>query len=111
MQSTAYEILKWWLPIITAFTLVIKGWSTVVKSVTEWAEKLLNNHLHHIQDNTAEAAELLRDTHAEFKTLRADQATAFADSRRDMMAFMDANNKIQQSILLNLEVLRDRDRA
>lgn len=111
MQYTAaYEFLKWWLPIISAFTIIIRGWRTVVDRVTGWAEKLLNNHLHHIEANTAEAATALRETQEEFRTLRSDQAIAFLDQRRDMVAFMDGNNKIQQSILLNLEVLRDRDR-
>jgi hypothetical protein len=108
MQYTAYEMLKFWLPLVTTFLMVMKGWTTGKKLVTSWAERLLNNHLHHIEANTAEAAQLLKDTHAEFKTLRSDQAVSFMDVRRDMMLFMDGNNKIQQSILTNLEILKDR---
>lgn len=103
-----YEAVKFWLPLATILGLIVQGWRSLVKKITIWVEKLLNNHLHHIEENTAEAAAALRETHAEFKTMRADQAVSFMDVRRDMMLFMDGQSKIQQSILTNLEILKDR---
>lgn len=106
--SAVHEALKFWLPVISAFLLVIKGWKTLVRKLTEWTEKLLNNHLHHIEINTAAAVELLRELPAEFKTLRGDQAISFMDIRRDLTTVVDTNNKVQQAILTNLEILKDR---
>ena len=57
---TAYEILKFWLPIISGFTMVIGAYFSVVKKVSAWADKLLHNHLSHIEsavaNNATEAA-------------------------------------------------------
>jgi hypothetical protein len=46
---TWYEILRWWLPIITVITLVVKAYLSVKKSIGEWTNKLLDNHLAHIE--------------------------------------------------------------
>jgi hypothetical protein len=65
---TPYEILKFWLPIVSAFGLVIKAYTGGKKSVSEFCDKLLTNHLSHIEkattSNAVEAKEtnvLLRD--------------------------------------------------
>lgn len=79
-------MLKFWLPILSAFGLVIKGWRTAVEKVTAWADRLLNNHMHHIEANTAETAEAMRD----------------------LKTYLESNVAIQQSILTNLEILKDR---
>ena len=49
---TAYELIKWWLPLVTAGTIVVKAYLTAKKSISEYAEKLLNNHLAGIETAT-----------------------------------------------------------
>jgi hypothetical protein len=46
---TWYELIRWWLPIITVITLVVKAYLSVKKSIGEWTNKLLDNHLAHIE--------------------------------------------------------------
>ncbi len=49
MTYTIYDQLKFWLPIVTAFGIVIKGYFTVKNNVSSWADQLLHNHMHHIE--------------------------------------------------------------
>ena len=101
MAYTPYEIVKWWLPIISAFGLVIKGWNTGKRMVTGWVDKLLNNHLRHIEQNTAETASVMR---AGFE----EQALSFQGLGSFMHSHSEMDAKVQQAILTNLEILKDR---
>ena len=51
-----YLLLKFWLPLITAFVLVIKGFLLAGKGISMWADSLLNNHLFHIEEANEKAA-------------------------------------------------------
>lgn len=51
-----YALVKFWLPVITAFGLVIKGFHLASVGVSNWADRLLNNHLSHIEDSNERAA-------------------------------------------------------
>lgn len=57
MNYTIMEQVRWWLPIASAFALVVKGYLAAKKSISEGMHQLLNNHLDHIQTATM-------DTHA-----------------------------------------------
>lgn len=59
--NDAYEAMKFWLPIITAATLLWKAYSAVKKNVTAWGSSLLDNHLHTIQEETKITNVLLRE--------------------------------------------------
>jgi hypothetical protein len=101
MQYSAYEIFKYWLPLISGFGLVISAWKTTKELFTAWADKLLNNHLHHIEINTAE-------TVLTMKQVLEEQRTNFSLIRDDFHERAELDTKVQQAILTNLEVLRDR---
>ena len=105
---TTYEVIKWWLPILSAFGIVIGAWRSARKLVTEWVERLLNNHLHHIELNTADAASALREQREEFVTLRKEQTQGFEMVRQDFSRHSEMDARIQQAILTNLEILKDR---
>lgn len=47
-----YEAVKFWLPLMTIGTLLVKAYLTTKKNIGGWAEKLLSNHLSHIQKAT-----------------------------------------------------------
>ena len=59
MKYSIYEIIKFWLPIVTAFGFILRGYHTITRNVSEWADKLLHNHLSHIEQNTAQSVVLL----------------------------------------------------
>lgn len=59
--------IHFWTPILGAFAAAWKAYSFTKNHVNEWADKLLNNHLAHVQDSLenidraqAEQIELLR---------------------------------------------------
>lgn len=85
-----YAALKFWLPIITAFTMVYKAYGSAKTGITAWADKLLNNHLSHIQSATEETANLMRES------IQADSKYREQDAR------------VQQEIITGIEILRDR---
>jgi hypothetical protein len=85
-----YAALKFWLPMVTAFVLVIKAYRTLSSGVTTWADKLLNNHLSHIQTATEATATLL------------------AQSHKDQQEYQKKDAETQQSIITSLEILKDR---
>ena len=59
--SEAYEAFKYWMPLGSGFYLVIRAYRSAGTKLTEWADKLLNNHLHHIQEATQNTVMILRD--------------------------------------------------
>jgi hypothetical protein len=107
MQYTLYEQLRWWLPIISAFGLVIKAYTSTKKSVTEFAERLLNNHLSGIETATISTEKetkvtnsLLRDNTGKLDML---QATVTDHHEKNL--------QVWTAVTENLTVLRERTRA
>ena len=66
--NALYHEIKFWLPMVTIFGIVIKTWLSSKQGVSDWANKLLNNHLAGIEaatqsteTETKKTNELLRD--------------------------------------------------
>ena len=59
--NDVYEAVKYWGPLAGAFLMVYRGYKKAGAKLTEWADKLLNNHLHHIQEATQATVMILRD--------------------------------------------------
>ncbi len=57
-----YDLIRYWLPIVSAFALVWKAYSGAKKNVSDWAETLFSNHLSHIQTATETTVEETRQT-------------------------------------------------
>lgn len=107
-----YAFVKFWLPIITIVTLVVKGFSTIINRVSVWADKLFDNHMNHIQDSVEKASvavvQLVEcqkgvlDTQtkivSELSTMRQD----FISSSKELMA-------AQHALHVGIEVLKDRE--
>jgi len=66
-----YSELKWWLPMLTGFGMVIKAYLSGKKGVSEWASSLLDNHLHSIETATKSTESETRRTN----TLLTEAAT------------------------------------
>jgi hypothetical protein len=47
----AADITRVWVPFISAITVVWRVYAGAKNSVNEWAHKLLDNHLHHVQES------------------------------------------------------------
>lgn len=106
-----YAIIKFWLPIVTVLTLLVKAFNTIVGRVSEWANKLFDNHMNHIQDSVEKAAvavvQLVEcqkgylDTQtkivSEISTMRSD----FAASSKELM-------QGHHQMMMGIEVLKDR---
>ena len=110
-----YAAFKFWLPLLTAFTFIYKGWKSATRGVTDWADSLLNNHLSHIQRYTEETAIAVKQYAAAslalLEEIRDDgkaAANAVAQVRSDLKGHQDDDMDIQGKILLGIEVLKDR---
>lgn len=110
-----YAALKFWLPMVTAFILICKGYTSGVNKLTTWADKLLNNHLSHIQTATeATAATML--THAAksallLEEIRTDGSAAALSVAQVATNLKDAERRSterQTEILRDLAILKDR---
>ena len=66
-----YSELKWWLPMLTGFGMVIKAYLNGKRVVSEWASSLLDNHLHSIETATKSTESETRRTN----TLLTEAAT------------------------------------
>lgn len=62
MSYTLMDQLRWWLPLVSGFGIVIKAYFSAKKSVTDFAERLLNNHLSGIEAATQSTELLTRHT-------------------------------------------------
>lgn len=104
---TPYDILKFWLPIVSAFGLVIKAYTSTKVSVTTFAEKLLNNHLSGIEKAT---------TSTEVETKKTNELLSGQSGKLDMvqntLADHQAKNlEVWQGVMESLIVLKERTRA
>lgn len=100
--GTAYTELKYWLPMVTLFTI---GWNAK-NSIKKWADQLLNNHLHSIQEATMSTVTetkatnvLLNDNNGKLNML---QNTVHEHHEKEM--------KVWQGIVNTLSILEDRTR-
>ena len=66
-----YGELKWWLPMLAGFGMVIKAYLSGKRGVSEWASSLLDNHLHSIETATKSTESETRRTN----TLLTEAAT------------------------------------
>jgi hypothetical protein len=116
--ATCYAALKFWLPMGTAFGLVIKAYRSLTTGVTSWADKLLNNHLSHIQaatESTASLTKIAAETSAQLlrEILIESRRAAVASSQvqRDLKEYQNKDADTQRDIVTALAVLKDRHQA
>lgn len=106
-----YAGLKFWLPLASAFALIIKAYGTAKKNVSEWADKLLNNHLTHIEAATgATHTETIKTNTLLASAALADMDVArkVADTRVALDTYNEKHEKVWQGVLNTLTVLEDR---
>jgi hypothetical protein len=69
--NSLYGEIKFWLPMVTAFGIIVKAYLNGKKGVSEWASSLLDNHLHSIETATKSTESETRRTN----TLLTEAAT------------------------------------
>jgi len=120
--TTVYEALKYWGPLLTICTLVWRAYHRVTDKVTVWADRLMHNHLAHIQAATEVSAKLLAAVYGHSQTAAIEVEKVAVDLKeyrtwvegvtRDLDKALrehaDHDDKVQAEILRDLAVLKDR---
>ena len=102
--ETLYKALQYWGPVIGGFTIVIRAYFGAKTSVGDWADKLLNNHLHSIEVATQST---------EVETKRTNTLLQESASKVDQVALTIAKHNEHEAlvwagVLTSLEILKDR---
>jgi hypothetical protein len=104
---TTYEVIKWWLPIVSAGGIVVKAYLTAKKSVSEYAEKLLNNHLAGIETAT-------KSTEVETKTTNKLLTDVYGQNTMVLNTINQHQEKqmlVWDGVVKTLAILEDRTRT
>jgi hypothetical protein len=107
MSYTLMEQLRWWLPIISAFGIVIKAYTGAKKNVSDFCDKLLSNHLAHIEVATVSNAEEAKQTNV----LLRDHSGKLELVQNTLADHQEKNLIVWQGVLESLTVLKERTRA
>lgn len=65
----AVEIVRVWLPFLSALTIVWKVYKGAKDAVTAWANTLLDNHLNHVQQSLDSLCILQKEQNDWLKTI------------------------------------------
>lgn len=57
--QVSVEVARVWVPFVSALTVIWRVFVSARKSVNAWADKLLDNHLEHIQQSLDKQTALL----------------------------------------------------
>jgi hypothetical protein len=118
LAHVLYEGLKFWLPVVTGFGIVIKAYVHAAKKVAEtknsvqaWADTMLNNHLHSIQDATMQTVSETKKTNALLKD-SAQQAIAVADHVERVASTISSHQEkeaqVWAGVVKTLAIIEDR---
>jgi hypothetical protein len=107
MQYTLYEQVRYWLPMISAFGLVIGAWRTGKKNLSEFCDTLLTNHLSHIQTATQST---------EVETKKTNGLLSGQSGKLDMVQgtlnrHYEQQLQVWDGVVKTLAILEDRTRA
>ena len=107
MQYTIMEQIRWWLPIVSAFGLVIKAYTTSKKSLATFCDTLLTNHLTHIETATTSTEVETKKTNV----LLADNTGKLVMVQNTLADHQEKNLIVWQGVLDSLSILKERTRA
>lgn len=121
---TFYAFIKYWGPVLGFFGILIKAYASAKKSVANkfdtflgdvngWADKLLNNHLKHIEIATTKTMEETERTNALLVSSQLNDAVAASKAAEVAEALHQHNAQqaaVWQGVVTQLTVLEDRTR-
>jgi hypothetical protein len=99
-----YTELKYWMPLISAFLLIIKAYSTAKTKIAGFCHTLLNNHLSHIESAT---------TSTELETKKTNSLLSAQSDKLERVQAMLSNQhgkqlEVWQGIVESLVILKER---
>jgi hypothetical protein len=104
-----YEQLKFWLPVVTVITLMIKGFRSAKSAAQTWANTMLDNHMAHIQASSERAAAAVTELagyHKEMLDQQRDLVQNMTLMQRDFHEHIQEDQRVQQAIFTALEVVK-----
>jgi hypothetical protein len=112
--DTLYTQLRFWLPMVSGFAIVVKAYLSGKKSISGWASTLLDNHLHTIQTATSETVAETKRTN-ELLSDSTKQTVKVAEHVVQMAASVAAHQekemRVWDSVTKTMAVLEDRTRS
>ncbi len=111
MWLLIYAFIKFWLPIVTAFGLMIKGFFVLRSSMGDWAAKFLDNHMAHIQDVTEQSSVAVRELATYHKEMLRTQDSVVRSIELISRDFHDhtlEDQRVQGAILTGIEVIKSK---
>jgi len=100
--GVAYQEAKYWLPLITIATIVWKAKTAIIV----WADALLNNHLHSIQEATVSTVIETKKTN----TLLEDHSGKLLMLQNTTRDHNEKEMQVWTGVVNTLAVLEDRTR-
>lgn len=105
--STAYTEIKFWLPLLGAFGIVMRAYVSAKKNVTAFADKLLSNHLAHIEEATVSTEALTQQTNVLLK----DSAGKLDMVQNTLSDHHEKQLIVWQGVAETLAILKERTRV
>jgi hypothetical protein len=107
MEYTAYEQLRYWLPLLSAFGLIIGAYRSGKKNIADFCDKLLSNHLTHIEQATASTEVETKKTNS----LLEGQAGKLDMVQNTLHQHHERQLEVWRGVTETLVVLKERTRA
>jgi hypothetical protein len=112
--NSLYGEIKFWLPMVTAFGIIVKAYLNGKKGVSEWASNLLDNHLHSIETATKSTESETRRTNT-LLTEAAQREIATAGKVDMVQGSLNTHHERQlevwKEVTMALTVLKERTQA
>jgi hypothetical protein len=106
MTYTWAEQIRYWLPLVSAFLLIVKAYSTGKKNIATFCDRLLDNHLSHIEAaTTATVTETQRSN-----VLLEGHAEKLEMVQNTLVDHQTKNLQVWQGVLESLTILKERTR-
>ena len=104
-----YEQLKFWLPVVTFFTLLVKGYISMKKAAQSWANTMPDNHMAHIQASSERASTAVTELagyHKEMLDQQRELVNNMTLMQRDFHEHVAGDLRVQSAILTGIEVIK-----
>lgn len=107
--AALYEQLKFWLPVTTVITLMVRAYFATKKAAQSWANTMLDNHMAHIQASSERAAAAVTELagyHKEMLDQQRDLVQNMTMMQRDFHEHTMEDARVQSAIFTALEVIK-----
>ena len=104
MTTPVYESIRYWLPLVSGFVMVVGLYRSAKKNISIWAETLFENHLQHIQAATTETVKETKETNKLLNTA----AMNIADVKTTLADHNLKEGEVWSGVVKTLALLEDR---